>query len=118
MCIRGRGRDVFEFMRCLDHASHVQHRVSSLLVYVHERTGTHMAVELYAVPAHMPHTYIHIHHVQVSEPITDEDVDCADIHDAEQMYHVGCLQYFVSRHDAIVANHQQQTPFHLIDHTS
>jgi ankyrin repeat protein len=56
--------------------------------------------------------------VQVSEPITDENVDCADIHDAEQMYHVGCLQYFVSRHDAIVANHQQQTPFHLIDHTT
>jgi ankyrin repeat protein len=54
--------------------------------------------------------------MQVSQPINDIDVDCGDIHEAVSKGHVGCLQYFTSRHDAITANFKQQTPFHLIDH--
>jgi ankyrin repeat protein len=30
--------------------------------------------------------------------------------------HIGCLQFFTSRHGAITANLKKQTPFHLIDH--
>jgi ankyrin repeat protein len=54
--------------------------------------------------------------LQVSEPINDTNVDCVDIHEAVRQGHVGCLQFFTSRHDAITADLKMQTPFHLIDH--
>jgi ankyrin repeat protein len=55
--------------------------------------------------------------LQVIEPVDDQILDCVDMHEAVAKKHIGCLQYFTSRHDAIAASDRGTAPFHLIDHS-
>jgi Ankyrin repeats (3 copies)/Ankyrin repeat len=55
--------------------------------------------------------------LQLLEPVDEQILDCIDVHEAVTKKHIGCLQYFTSRHDAITANDRGTTPFHLIDHS-
>jgi ankyrin repeat protein len=50
------------------------------------------------------------------QALDQREVDCVDIHEAVSKSHIGCAQFFTSRHDAVTANFKQTTPFHLIDH--
>jgi Ankyrin repeats (3 copies)/Ankyrin repeat len=55
--------------------------------------------------------------LQLRGPVDDQILDCIDVHEAVTKKHIGCLQYFISRHDVIAANDRGTTPFHLIDHS-
>jgi Ankyrin repeat len=55
--------------------------------------------------------------LQLIEPVDDQLLDCIDVHEAVTKKNIGCLQYFISRHDAIAANDRGTSPFHLIDHS-